>query len=121
LRPICLGAIRRLRPAWRRSNGDFVFPSVRSPEKPFAGLPKAWARIIGKHLPETPPHVLRHAFASSAEELGFTIPTIKALLGHANSGVTEGYIHKQDAALVAAADTVSAWIAEAMALSGRQG
>ena len=50
---------------------------------------------------------LRHAFVSTAEDLGFTVPTIKALIGHAGSGVTEGYIHKADSALIAAANQIA--------------
>ena len=61
------------------------------------------------------PHGLRHGFASVADDLGFTEPTIAALLGHSRRGVTRGYITKLDAALIAAADRVSERIAEMMA------
>jgi len=40
------------------------------------------------------------------------------MLGHADGGVTSGYIHKLDPALIAAADRVSQHIAEAMAGTG---
>ena len=66
------------------------------------------------HLPDVTPHGLRHAFASTAEDLSFTLPTIKALIGHAGSGITEGYINKLDSALIAAADRVSGHIMEMM-------
>jgi hypothetical protein len=46
--------------------------------------------------------------------LGFSIPTIKALMGHAGDSVTEGYIHKIDTALVAAADRIARHIETAM-------
>ena len=99
---------------WYKTNSEHVFPSIRSPEKPYQGLPKAWRRIVGDSIPGLTPHGLRHAFCSTAEDLGLTVPTIKALIGHAMSGVTEGYIHKVDAALIAAADHVSSHIAAAM-------
>jgi integrase len=114
IRPIGAEAVAALRSAMARSNGEFVFPSTNAAGKPFVGLPKAWLRIIGDNLPGVSPHGLRHGFASTAEDLGFTVPTIKALLGHAGASVTEGYIHKADTALVAAADQISRFIADAM-------
>jgi integrase len=56
------------------------------------------------------PHGLRHAFASVAADLGYTEPTIAAILGHATRGTTGRYIHHLDAALIAAADKVTARI-----------
>jgi integrase len=52
-------------------------------------------------------HTLRHSFASVADELGLSEPTIAALLGHrSGGGITRRYIHKLDRALIAAADLV---------------
>ena len=65
---------------------------------------------MGDALPGVSPHALRHSFASVADDLGFTKPTIGALLGHGNWDVTGGYIHKLDPALAAAADRVSGYI-----------
>ena len=99
----------------RGNDAVWVFPSERNAGKPFLGLPKAWGRIVAGKL-RLSPHGLRHAFASSAEELGFTLPTIAALLGHGRAGgVTGGYIHKLDSALIAAANRVGVHIAGAMA------
>lgn len=44
-------------------------------------------------LEKVTPHTLRHTFGSVAADLGYSLPIIKALLGHAASSVTEGYIH----------------------------
>jgi integrase len=52
-------------------------------------------------------HVLRHSFASTAGDLGYSEPTIAALLGHAVGSVTGRYIHHLDAVLLAAADRVA--------------
>ena len=52
------------------------------------------------------PHTLRHTFASVAGDLGFSELTIAALLGHAARGVTQRYVHI-DEALRVAADKVS--------------
>ncbi|MET4492766.1 site-specific recombinase XerD [Bradyrhizobium sp. LA7.1] len=56
------------------------------------------------------PHVLRHSFASMANDLGFTEVTIAALVGHAKGSVTSKYIHTLDTALIMAADTISGYI-----------
>jgi integrase len=106
IRPIGRTAVDVLKEALGRSQGEYVFPAIRKMKGSFRGLPGAWVRILGSALPGITPHVLRHSFASVAEDLGFTIPTIRALIGHAGSGVTEGYIHKLDAALTSAADRV---------------
>src|SRR3546814_19076779 len=55
-------------------------------------------------------HVLRHSFASMANDLGFTEITIAALLGHASGSITSRYVHTLDSALIMAADTVSGYI-----------
>jgi integrase len=92
----------------------FVFPG-RSSGTPFCGLPKAWRRMVqGTGLLELTPHGLRHAYASVAADLGYAEPTIAALLGHATHSITSRYIHHLDAALIAAADTISNRIAAAL-------
>jgi integrase len=120
IRPIGSVAVALLRDALARSNGRYVFPSIKRPSGPFSGTPKAFARIMtgaavmGGTVKITP-HGLRHGFASAAEELGLTVPTIGALLGHKGKrGVTQGYIRKTDPALIAAADRVAEHIARAM-------
>jgi integrase len=110
LRPLGNEAVRVLRAALLKSSGQYVFPSDRTKDS----LPKAWRRIVGERLPGITPHGLRHAFASMADDLGFTLPTIGALLGHAGHGVTVGYIHKPDPVLVSAANRISRSINRAM-------
>ena len=84
-------------------------------DKPFVGLPKAWARIVANaNLPGLTPHGLRHAFASVAADLGYAEPTIAAMLGHATHSTTGRYIHHLDSALIAAADKVAGQIATMM-------
>jgi integrase len=92
----------------------YVLPGT-DPHKSFAGLPKAWLRIVkSADLPGLTPHGLRHAFASVAADLGYTEPTIAAMLGHATHSITGRYIHHLDAALTAAADKVAGRIADMM-------
>ncbi len=79
--------------------------------KPFLGFPKAWASILkNSDLSGITPHVLRHSFASTANDLGFTEATIAAMLGHSRGTVTSRYVHHVDDALVAAADAVASQI-----------
>lgn len=124
MRPIGSVVIDVLRSIRKRGeSGQFVLPSLRRQDVPYSGLAKAWTRVItslqlaelsSQGQPLTP-HGLRHAFGSTAEELGYTVPTIGALLGHAGHGITMAYIHKTDGALIAAADRVSRYIWLAMA------
>ena len=51
------------------------------------------------------PHTLRHTFGSVAGDLGFSELTIAALLGHAARGVTQGYVHIDEALTLAASRT----------------
>jgi integrase len=119
IRPIGGSAINLLREIMSRSEKANVFPAARKAIGPFQGLPRALRRLVAKDLPGLTAHGLRHSFASTAEDLGYTTPTIGALLGHAGTGVTHGYIHKLDQALIAAADRISEHIATAMAGSAR--
>ena len=54
----------------------------------------------------TYPHTLRHTFASVAGDLGVSELTIAALLGHSARGVTQRYIHI-DEALMMTSDKVA--------------
>jgi integrase len=62
-------------------------------------------------LADVTPHTLRHTFASLAGDLGFSELTIAALLGHASRGVTQRYVHI-DEALRMAADRVAEEMAD---------
>src|SRR5690606_16828831 len=81
----------------------------------FVGLPKVLARLCEKaKLEDVTVHVLRHSFAATAAEMGYSELTIAGLLGHSVSGVTARYAHVPDNALVSAANRVSARIAAAL-------
>lgn len=53
------------------------------------------------------PHVLRHSFASLAGDIGYSEPTIAALVGHKGQTITSRYVHSADKVLLAAADDVA--------------
>ena len=110
IRPIGLPAIDLLEPLLTNEAEQVVFTGYED-GKPLVGFPKLWNKL----LKDTPlegltPHVLRHSFASLANDLGFTESTIAALVGHARGTITSRYIHSIDSALIMAADTLAGYI-----------
>jgi integrase len=101
--------------ALRREGCPYVLPGKEG-DRPYGGLPKAIARIMARRaeLHGVTAHVLRHSFASVADELGYTEATVAALLGQRSGSVTRRYIHQLDRALIASADRVAAHISAAM-------
>ena len=82
---------------------------------PYVGLPKAWERLATRaKLRGVTLHTLRHSFATTANTLGCSEPTIAAMLGHSRGTMTSRYVHVVDATLLAAADRVAGAIAYAL-------
>jgi integrase len=114
LRPIGAAAVRLIEAQGVRDGCPWVFPASHG-DGHFVGLPKVLERLCSKAgLEGVTVHVLRHTFAATAAEMGFSELTIAGLLGHTVPGVTARYAHVPDSALVAAADRVSARIAAAL-------
>lgn len=91
--------------------GVYVFPGERQKEGHFGSFPRQWDKLFkGTALEGITAHVLRHSFASVANDLGFTELTIAALLGHSKGTMTSRYIHTMDTALLTSADTVAGYI-----------
>ena len=124
MRPLSRCAADLLRAVSRRNlAGDYVFPAERKKDAAFGGLPRAFERITTSDeldsvdrnlLADLTLHGLRHGFATTADGLGLTLPTVAALLGHAAGGVTAGYVARVDAVLTAAADRVAGEVARMM-------
>jgi integrase len=114
IRPVGSAVIAVLKAASAKSKSKYVFPAITTNSKHHTGLTRWLQKISAKDVPGITSHGLRHSFSSTAEDLGYSIPTIKALVGHARASVTEGYIHKIDSALVAAADGMARHIDDAM-------
>ena len=114
LRPLSHAACDVLRSSPRLS-ADRVFPATRG-DGPMVGFKKFWPKIakLGELPGDITPHVLRHSFASLAADLGYSEPTIAALVGHKGHTVTSRYVHSADAVLLAAADAVANRTAELM-------
>jgi integrase len=112
-RPLSHAACDVLRGVARTA--DLVFPASRG-DGCMTGFPKLWARIakLGALSTDVTPHVLRHSFASLAGDLGFSEPTIAALVGHAGRSITSRYVHSADRVLLEAADVVAGKTSELM-------
>ncbi|WP_395666315.1 tyrosine-type recombinase/integrase [Methylocella sp.] len=111
IRPIGLPVVEYLEERSKSQTGSYVFPGPRPEDGAFGGFPNHWKQIFrGSPIEDFTPHVLRHSFASIANDLGFTEVTIAALVGHAKGSVTSKYIHTLDTALIMAADTISGFI-----------
>jgi integrase len=108
-RPIGRAALDVLNKLPKESGAEYVFPAIRGDVGPFGGLARGWRRISKRcGFTDISPVTFRHSFASEADDLGYTRVTVKAMLGHSAAGdVTAGYIHKIDAVLIAAADSVA--------------
>jgi integrase len=106
MRPLSHAACDVLRSLTR--SGDLVFVATRGTGR-MLGFPKLWARIakLGDLPADVTPHTLRHSFASLANDLGYSEPTIAALIGHKGHSMTSRYIHTADPLLLAAADAVA--------------
>jgi integrase len=115
IRPLSHAACDVLRALPPMPGGELVFPATRG-HGYMTGFPKVWARIakLGELPADVTPHVLRHSFASLAADLGYSEPTIAALVGHKGRSVTSRYVHSADAMLLAAADAVADRTAELM-------
>ncbi|MFN5039599.1 MAG: tyrosine-type recombinase/integrase [Bradyrhizobium sp.] len=110
IRPIGLAVVEYLEQRRTDDVGTYVFPG-QGEDNAFGSFPNHWKHLFeDSPLSDVTPHVLRHSFASIANDLGFTEVTIAALVGHAKGSVTSKYIHTLDTALIMAADTISGYI-----------
>lgn len=109
IRTIGKSAASVIRTQCRKLKSDYVFASEIG-EGHFVGAAHVMERVMKKAgFDGVTLHTLRHTFASMGGELGFTELTIAGLLGHSARGVTQRYIHL-DEALQVAADRISTHI-----------
>jgi integrase len=88
-----------------RKNCPYVFPSDIG-DGHFTAAKSCLARLCATaKIEDVTPHTLRHTFGSVAGDLGFSELTIAALLGHTARGVTQGYVHIDEALKLAVSRT----------------
>jgi integrase len=110
VRPIGLPVVEFLDVERPYADATFVFPGSGY-DNAFGGFPNHWAAIFkGSPLDGVTAHVLRHSFASVANDLGYTEITIAALIGHSKGTMTSKYVHTLDSSLVMAADSIAGYI-----------
>lgn len=110
IRPIGLPVVEYLERRCSDNACTYVFPG-QGEDNAFGSFPNQWKHLFeASPLFDITPHVLRHSFASIANDLGFTEVTIAALVRHSKGSVTSKYIHTLDTALIMAADTISGYI-----------
>ena len=74
------------------------------------GFPKILKPMVrGTQLADVTAHVLRHSFASNADDLDFTEATVAALIGHSRGTTKSKYIHSVDTSLIVSADTLASY------------
>ena len=107
MRPLSTAACEILRA--QTMVGELAFPASRGGRR-MPGFQWHFSRIVrlGGLPADVTPHVLRHSFASLAADLGYSEPTIAALIGHKGQSITSRYVHSADAVLLEAADAVAA-------------
>jgi integrase len=115
VRPLSHLACDVLHNLCRTNDRDLVFPPTRG-GRIMKGFGKQWEKIarLVALPPDITPHTLRHSFASLGGDLGYSEPTIAALIGHKGHTMTSRYIHAADAVLLAAADAIASRTAELM-------
>jgi integrase len=114
IRPLGQPAADLLAGISRHAESDLVFARGLA-GSPYVGLRDAWSRIVARaKLKGVTPHTLRHSFATTANTLGCSEPTIAAMLGHSRGTMTSRYVHVVDDTLLAAADRVAGAIAHAL-------
>ena len=106
VRPLSRAACDTLRE--RGGSEGLVFSAING-DGPISGFQRYWADIakLGNLPSDITLHTLRHSFASLAADLGYSEPTIAALIGHQGRTMTSRYLHAADAVLLAAADKVA--------------
>lgn len=108
VRPIGQAAVDFLTAAASQQEGGIYVVPSRDPRRPYGGLQRAWNGVAKKAgLSGIALHTLRHSFASTAAGLGYSEPTIAAMIGHSSGSITGRYVHHLDTVLIAAADRVA--------------
>ena len=109
--PLSDEAMAVIRSIPRRQGTPWLFPG-HAPGKPLSDLYLFWNRLRRElGLTDVRIHDLRHTFASFLVNAGHSLYEVQKLLGHGDPRTTMRYAHLGQASLVAAAQTVSTYLA----------
>jgi site-specific recombinase XerD len=75
--------------------GKWVFPSHKAPGKHLGQCQRLQAAVIKRSGVSCVPYDFRHTFATRAVERGIDLPTLAAIMGHANLRSIMKYVHIQ--------------------------
>ena len=118
--PLSDEAIAVIRAIPRVPGCPWLFPG-HAPGKPLSDLYLFWNRLRrGLGLADVRIHDLRHTFASFLVNAGHSLYEVQKLLGHSDPRTTMRYAHLGQASLVAAAETVSVFLARSGRENGRE-
>lgn len=105
-------AIKVIRAIPRQPGCPWLFPG-HAPGKPLSDIYVFWNRLRQElGLADVRIHDLRHTFASLLVNAGHSLYEVQKLLGHSDPRTTMRYAHLGQASLVAAAETVSVFLAQ---------
>lgn len=103
-------AVQVIRSIPRVPGCRWLFPG-HAQGKPLSDIYTSWNRLRRKlGLTDVRIHDLRHTFASLLVNAGHSLYEVQKLLGHSDPRTTMRYAHLGQASLVAAAETVSAFL-----------
>ncbi|MDE7065183.1 MAG: site-specific integrase, partial [Desulfovibrionaceae bacterium] len=112
-------AVKLVRSIPRRAGNPWLFPG-HAQGKPLSDVYGFWNRLRCRlGFPDVRIHDLRHTFASLLVNAGRTLYEVQMLLGHSDPRTTMRYAHLGKSTLVAAAQTVSGYLAGLGQSSGR--
>ena len=98
----------------KRTTSPWVIAG-RDPKKPLVNLNKAWRRIRERAgLEDVRVHDLRRTAASAGASAGLSLETVGQLLGHTQAATTKRYAFLFDDEKRAAAETMSARVAQGL-------
>ncbi len=109
--PLSGEAVELIHSIPRVSGCPWLFPG-HVPDKPLSDIYVFWNKLRRElGLPDVRVHDLRHTFASFLVNAGHSLYEVQKLLGHGDPRTTMRYAHLGQASLVAAAQTVSDYLA----------
>ncbi len=105
-------AVELFRTVPRQGDSPWVFPGLK-PNKPLSDVFQFWKKLRkGLGFDHVRIHDLRHTYASLLVNRGHSLYEVQRLLGHSDPRTTMRYAHLGQSSLVAAAQSVSAYLSD---------